>query len=110
MLRSNVRIAGCTTAGKCVGSGNSRFGNDLQAVAETEAGSTNAGQCSVPSRHERQSFNEVVKNLTLWEAPETCVSLANCYFASHRLGEHGHLGALKLIGCGSERRSPQLLM
>jgi hypothetical protein len=36
MLRSNVRIARCTTAGKCVGSGNSRFGNELQAVAETE--------------------------------------------------------------------------
>jgi len=29
-------------AGKCLGSGNSRFGNDLQAVAETEARSERA--------------------------------------------------------------------
>ena len=42
MLRSKVRIARCTTAGKSVGSGNSQFGNDLQAVAETGAGSERA--------------------------------------------------------------------
>jgi hypothetical protein len=49
-----------------MGSGNSQFGNDLQAVAEDRGRkrkSTKARNLRCPARHERRSFDENVRNL-----------------------------------------------